>query len=284
MRRSDIDPDSLNRRVKCNSCDTTLYPGATVCSTCGAEDIDADWNSLQSAYQKHDIGEAYFVGRVEQMGLSVEHWGIDMRHDDDGLIFDDKMDLRLWKPWNDRRAPLRWPSERDGVDMRGSLVYDEATIDGDPELYEKADELGLEPDEDRIEANTWDLCGLVDVKTKSNDDWMGKFNLRHLVHYTEQAAEHMCPAYVYMTMVDADAEQVGSNHFVTPITADWPWERLGDHYDPDSSISLSYGELKDHVRECPMVKRTFRAPDGNLVVTVADDHRNTFEWFTNDIA
>lgn len=57
-----------------------------------------DWNSLKQNYSKHDIGEAYFTGRMNQLGYDVENWGIDMRDDggEDGVIFDNKMDLRMW--------------------------------------------------------------------------------------------------------------------------------------------------------------------------------------------
>lgn len=56
-----------------------------------------DGNDLQSNYTKHDIGEAYFRGRMDERGYFTEQWGIDMRDSDsDTLIYDDKMDLRVW--------------------------------------------------------------------------------------------------------------------------------------------------------------------------------------------
>lgn len=56
-----------------------------------------DDNDLQTNYTLHDYGEAYFSGRMDQLGYSVEKWGIDQRDDDsDQLIYDDKMDLRIW--------------------------------------------------------------------------------------------------------------------------------------------------------------------------------------------
>ena len=55
-----------------------------------------DGNDLQSNYSMHDVGEAYFVGRMNERGYHAEQWGIDMRDEDDKLIYDDKMDLRVW--------------------------------------------------------------------------------------------------------------------------------------------------------------------------------------------
>ena len=54
-------------------------------------------NDLVSNYDKHDVGEQYIAILCESRGLRVENWGIDMRHDDgDGVIFDDKMDLKVY--------------------------------------------------------------------------------------------------------------------------------------------------------------------------------------------
>lgn len=190
------------------------------------EELDRpDWNSLLQNYDKHDIGEAYFIECAEALGFDVVEWGIDRRHHDDHLVFDDKMDLRLW-------------------------------------------------DED-------DMVALVDVKTKSNSDWMGKFNLRHLVHYSEHAVEHDAPAFVFMTMVDEEAEEVGQEYFVAPIPGDWDWRLLKDHF--DGPVNLSYGGIKDNARECPIIKRTFRAPDGNLVVTIDEEYRHDFDWFIKEV-
>lgn len=55
-----------------------------------------DGNDLQSNYSLHDIAEAYFRGRMDEQGLFTEQWGIDKRDADDTLIYDDKMDLRVW--------------------------------------------------------------------------------------------------------------------------------------------------------------------------------------------
>jgi hypothetical protein len=254
-----LDPDDLNRRVKCEDCGETLHAGATSCDKCGSTDIEEDWNSLLSAYSKHDIGEAYFQGRVEQTGMCVEHWGIDKRHQDDHLIFDNKMDLRLWEPQDEQEQTPTWPR-----DTREQIV----------EVFD----LGIGSVERR-----WELRGVADVKTKANEDWLGVFNLRHLSHYAEWAAEYDVATFVYMTMVDADAEQVGQQDFFTPITTDWDWETLVAHYDSDSAIDLSYGGLKDTARECNIVGRTFRAPDGNLVIDIEDEERYSWDWFVSEV-
>jgi hypothetical protein len=258
MSKSTRDPDSLNRRVKCNDCGETLHPGATSCNECGSGDINEDWNSLLSAYSKHDIGEAYFKGHVEQIGLQVEHWGIDRRHEDDHLIFDNKMDLRLWDPMDEQDVKPEWPD-----------------LDVTETITEEFD-LGLD-----TVTREWELRGVADVKTKASESWFGVFNLRHLAHYAEWAARYDAPAFVYMTMVDPDAEQVGEEEFLTPITPDWPWEMLIGHYDGDTD--LSYGEIKDIARECDIVDRTFRAPDGNLVIEIADSKRNNWDYLVENV-
>ena len=69
-RESDIDPNDLNR---------------------------PEGNDLVSNYDKHDTAEGRVRSALESAGLTVKNWGIDMRHDDgDGLIFDDKMDLKVY--------------------------------------------------------------------------------------------------------------------------------------------------------------------------------------------
>jgi len=200
MKRTDISPDELDR---------------------------PDWNSLLNNYSKHDIGEAYFRGRAEEMGLDLEQWGIDKRHDDDGLIFDNKMDLKL---------------------------------------YDEDDE----------------LAGICDVKTKSSENWLGVFNARHLTHYAEHAEEHDVPVFVYMTMVDAEAEEVGETDFLFEVPTDWPWERYADHFDRDSAHRENVvADIRD---DCPIVERSFRAPDGNSVVKVGDDCRRNFTWMRENVA
>lgn len=226
--------------------------------TLGPDDLDRpDWNSLLNNYSKHDIGEAYFVGRAEEMGMHVQHWGIDRRHEDENLIFDNKMDIKLWQPHDGQEPPLDWP-------------------DDDTEFIETTFDLGFEK-----ERRAWSLRALVDVKTKANEDWMGKFNLRHLAHYTMHAAEYQAPAFVYMTMVDVDAQSVGRSNIIAPIPTDWNWELLVDYYHDDAD--LSYGEIKDIARESNLVKSTFRAPDGNLVISMNDRRYIDFKTFRETV-
>lgn len=63
------------------------------------DDLDRpEGNDLETNYEKHDVGEAEVVARLEEDDYEVEAWGIDMRGDDgeDGIIYDDKMDLRVY--------------------------------------------------------------------------------------------------------------------------------------------------------------------------------------------
>jgi len=226
------------------------------------DDLDRpDWNSLLNNYSKHDIGEAYFKGRVEQIGLHVENWGIDKRHEDDHLIFDNKMDLRLWEPMDEQEQKPSWPESTVPVET----------------ITEQFD-IGV----DTIERE-WQLRGVADVKTKASPSWMGKFNLRHLAHYAEWSSVYEVPVFIYMTMVDGESETVGDEDFLTPVPSDWDWQLLVDHYDDDSFTDLSYGELKDTARECGIVHSTFRAPDGNLVVEISADERYNWDYLVEDV-
>jgi hypothetical protein len=56
-----------------------------------------DGNSLEENYSSHDIGERHAKALITYHGLHVENWGIDKREEDDTLIFDDKMDFRVWE-------------------------------------------------------------------------------------------------------------------------------------------------------------------------------------------
>lgn len=233
-----------------------------------------DWNSLLNNYSKHDIGEAYFQGRVEQIGLHVEHWGIDKRHEDDHLIFDNKMDLRLWEPLDGQDdAPEQWPAD----DFEGHIYAANETGPTVPPLAID----GSNPEPATINEVQWELRAVADVKTKASESWLGKFNLRHLAHYAEWADYFDVPVFIYMTMVDTESKSVGEEGFLTPIPTDWDWPHLIDHYDGD--MRHSYGDMKDFARSCPIVKRTFRAPDGNLVVNIEDEHRLNWDWFVENV-
>lgn len=62
------------------------------------EELDRpEGNSLLENYELHDHGEREFVRRVEELGFTVEPWGIDMRDDDgNGLVYDDKLDFKVY--------------------------------------------------------------------------------------------------------------------------------------------------------------------------------------------
>lgn len=237
------------------------------------DDLDRpDWNSLKANYDKHDVGEAYLQGRLEQMGLHVEHWGIDKRHDDDALIFDNKMDLRLWEPKDDQPNP---PDAAD--DFRGH-EWREHTLDGDTRAYEMAMERDLEPSPQRIDEIAWELRGVCDVKTKANPDWLCALNLRHLAHYAEHADQYGCPVFLYFTLVNMDTESVGGRNIFVPVTTSWNYDIVQDHFDPDGQ-TMAWGTLKRVATDAQIVDRVSRAPDGNPVVWTDDDYwHESFDW------
>lgn len=69
MKREDRDPDNLCR---------------------------PEGNDLQSNYELHDVGEVWFKKQMGLRGYAVEDWGIDMRDEDEDLIYDDKMDFKVF--------------------------------------------------------------------------------------------------------------------------------------------------------------------------------------------
>jgi hypothetical protein len=225
MQKTQVDPDSLLRE---------------------------DWNSLKANYNVHDVAEAYFKGRVDQIGLQVEHWGIDEREDDNGLIYDNKMDLRLWEPMDGQDAPEKWPSETALVPKR--YIYND---------------------------NEWKLRGVIDVKSKTNEDWFGICNLRHYIHYAEWARRYDVPVFIYFTMVDMEAESVGKKNVLVPIEPFGGLDDYVEHYDRDSSYKME--NVYDIEQDSHQIERAFRAPDGNVVVKFEESLWENFDWFVENV-
>jgi len=248
MKRTTIDPETLNR---------------------------PDGNDLASNYSLHDLGEAYFRGRAEGMGLQCEHWGIDMRNDTGAAIKDDKMDLRLWEPRDGASGTPPIPD-----DFTGDLVA-QSCYEGDSVTHTKQ----------------WKLRGVVDVKTKGNMDWLCGFNVRHFADYARWADHYDVPVTLYFTHVDtdegvtsggdsqvgvsekADRDEVGNPSILTPVTTDWDYERVIEHFERGNGHTLEWGELKRVVSEATIADRVSRAPDGNPVVWIDDEWQRDFEWF-----
>jgi hypothetical protein len=121
-----------------------------------------------------------------------------------------------------------------GIDMRDAgddkLVFDDAM---DLRIYDEGE-----------------LAALVEVKTKSNAQYMGQFNRRHYKHYYEHAQDHDVPAFVVMYQITDDMIQ---DVFVTPIGT---------------------GDLFDET-----IPHDFRFPDGNEGVCVRHDYRLSWGAF-----
>ena len=67
-------------------------------TTRSADDLNRpEGNSLLDNYQVHDVAEEYVIERLESIGFRVEAWGMDKRHDNNGLLFeDDRVDLKVF--------------------------------------------------------------------------------------------------------------------------------------------------------------------------------------------
>jgi hypothetical protein len=237
-----------------------------------------DWNSLLNNYDKHDVGEAYFTGRMHQIGLHTEHWGIDMRHDDGNLIKDDKMDLRLWEPLNGQDSPGTWPS--DVADIEGVDTPDTAERWHRYDTDSGKSYTHTTPDRPSEE---WLLRGVVDVKTKANQDWMCAFNIRHFAHYAHWADTYDVPVFVYFTMVDMDDERVGEQNVLVPVSTDWNYEVAQDHFDTSDPVTLDWPTLKDVTSDATIADRVSRAPDGNPVVWTDEDEWRNFDYLVEKV-
>lgn len=106
-----------------------------------------------SQYEMHDTADEYVRALIydtfEISDVIIEQWGIDNRHD--GVQYDDKMDLRVWQvPSNHTKSLLL---EREDVDYRRHCK----------------------------------LVAQLDVKSKSQKEWMRTLNQRHLDDYTRHA-------------------------------------------------------------------------------------------------
>ena len=183
-------------------------------------------NDLQSNYILHDYAEAYFTGRIDQLGYHIEQWGIDQRQNDQTLTYDDKMDLRIW-------------GEDGNIDLRG-------------------------------------VC---DIKSKSSERWLGLFNERHLVKYTNWADMYDVPVFVFFTLVDMDEDEVGRTNVVVPIE---PWdgyEKYVKHYQKSGPNANFYLDTTSQIaEECPYVDRTFGANDNNRVVVIDESYYQGWDW------
>lgn len=69
-------------------------------------------NDLLSNYQAHDIAEEHVVSELEMRGLTVSEWGIDMRENDEALIYDDKMDMKVYDHHGELAAIVDVKSKR----------------------------------------------------------------------------------------------------------------------------------------------------------------------------
>lgn len=212
-----------------------------------AADLDRpEGNDLESNYDVHDVGEIHLKQHLEHMGFVAENWGIDRRHDDDGLLFDDKMDLKVYDA-----------GESPVVDASELLE----TVD-----YDSQDESGRQVSEGDV-VDEDDLTGIIEIKTKRNEDWFGVINRRHFRKYLVHAHEFDVPTFVYMSLVDEERNTITRDTFV-PIQQ---WDELtavrNDEYDYYTSDDVDTF-LVEQVDNHPQIESTWRAPDGNQVVTL----------------
>jgi hypothetical protein len=131
-----------------------------------------------------------------------------------------------------------------------------------------------------VEVDEWQLRGLVDVKSKRSEDWLGVLNLRHFAHYAEWARQYDVPVFIYFTLVDMDDEEVGEQNILVPVE---PFERLDEyveHFGSRSNTKLDWSAITD---DCEIVERTWGARDGNAVVKLDESAYRDFDWFESEV-
>ena len=55
----------------------------------------AEWNDLESNYEKHDVAEALFLQKMASTDYEVEQWGIDYRHLNVGVEEKNRVDFKI---------------------------------------------------------------------------------------------------------------------------------------------------------------------------------------------
>jgi hypothetical protein len=75
-----------------------------------------------------------------------------------------------------------------------------------------------------------------------------------------------------------DEDQVGNPSIVTPVTTDWNYECVVDHFERGNGHTLDWGDLKATVGESTVADRVSRAPDGNPVVWIDEGWQYDFDW------
>lgn len=100
-----------------------------------------DWNSLEHNYEKHDAAEQHFLERLPS-DVEAEHYGIDMRDEDGGLIYSTKPDFKLhsgdelqalvdvkckssdeWMKWTNERAHWNYVATANEYDVPMFLYF-----------------------------------------------------------------------------------------------------------------------------------------------------------------
>ena len=122
------------------------------------------------------------------------------------------------------------------------------------------------------------LCGLLEIKSKRNEDWFGIINRSHFATYLERTHEIGVPAYIYMCLVDDDKETILRDTLI-PIQE---WDEYADvkagefdYYGADEADKY----LRENVERHPQVERAFQAPDGSIVIQLdVDSGINRMEW------
>jgi len=127
---------------------------------------------LEDAYEVHDVGYAFLVGRLTRHGLAVVDHGDDARHADE-VFYGDGPDLGVYDVDNGG----------DGGDGGEIASSEEGVPDDVPE--------NRSPD------------GYVEIKCKESEEWFGRLNRRHFTEYVNFHHEADAPVFIWFALVDA---------------------------------------------------------------------------------
>jgi hypothetical protein len=138
---------------------------------------------------------------------------------------------------------------------------DERHDDGDEVIYDDKMDFEIRQDGETV--------GYVDVKTKSNPKYFGRFNKRHFEKYQSHVDSVEVPCYVVLMLVETDDQQVADAYAVrVPKTG-----AVGDSVAPSRQPRGATDEANDAFRFSTDDNPIPHFPDGNRAVYVSQERR-----------
>jgi len=174
--------------------------------------------SLEAAYETHDVGQEILESRLETHGFTVEQHGTDARHVDD-VYLGEGPDLAIYRPHP------RYTVNDAGL---GSQYIDTQT------------------GQFVSEETAMERVAYIEIKTKTDPEWFGFCNLRHLREYVNFHNETDVPVFIWFCFVKEDTSVVHREAFVEITDMD---QIEGDVVDVRDEEIVFDEEDVDHVND-----------------------------------